>query len=1581
MKRRLRRSVSSPVYNSSSVWLWLITRTSRTKVVMEMAEELIQDLQIKMTAQADSAVQSIAQTVKMLKTLRTSMEGIPKNQEVKRSLKALVDSINSFTRSSGNIDGFGDALQNMAKGLSALKKNLDSTAKLVELSNAVEQLSSSLDGIDGTKFGASAASIGKGLSGLAKGAEAFGKTSVDLSSLDGLSPMMSKIKAAFDKFDTSEIKEKATAIHDGVLALSGAIRSISKASANIGDLSGLSTATGSIVHALGSIDDSMLSRLERYAVSMEKLKGLGFTGNKTASGIQKARRMEAEAWDEENAQRWKLASPELLAKTGNVLSDDILSFHKDEIQGTPLGDYLGMARKPIQKTVQPAARVYRQRRSEQWEKNEPEIHRYVRKTPVKVDVAPSMTAFNTLKQKATEVATTIKTKFSEAGGKAAEGVKKITHTMGELKGKSLTDKLAYLAGERKTLDVEATTHSGDGKMQFKTTETQLSHSIRTASDLLKSDMKPAVDSVTKAFEPIGKAVDGIKEKFKDVGLAVKSIVGSLKSFKENVSSAFAGIQSGDTVGTIVSIGGAMASLVAGPFGALVALLPRILSGLGSIASMLGSVIAKAIKGLVGLVGSIISGILNAVKGLISGIVNLVKGAVSTIFNLVKGAVQLIGNAIKGILSIVSFVVTNAVKLIAGTVKTVVGVLGKILSPIFSMIGNVAGRIKNGFVTLITSPFTSAYKTIVGLNKAIDNLVSRFIRVSVFRAFRSAISSVGKALDEGRKNLYEFSAATSKLYSAQYAKNMDAMATSMLTFKNSIAAAVSPIMNTFIPVINAAVNAVVTLLNAVNQLFAALTGSSVFTKATTAATKYSAAASGAGSATKGLLADWDELNIIQNSGGGGGGGGGPAISSMFTEENIDSGIADFAAQLREAFDNGDWKTLGSLLGDKFNEIIKNIPWKSVGKQVGYYLSGVISTAYNFLKRADFVELGKGIAEFINGAIENMDTEDLGRLLSRKITAIWDFAIGLLSNVKWGKLGDALGKLVRGAFDELGNWFKSKKNWEQMGRDFIAGITEFFGGLSITETANSFSSFIGDALVAGFQFLKGSLGDLWERIKAFYQPYIDEAGGNVLLGILNGSASLIGPIKEWVKTNIIDPIDDAFEEAFGIRPLEGILTTLKTNLLNPIKTTIIDPIAGYFSGLGIDMKTFLEDPVGSIKTVWNDLKNKFFKGFTNQLSIWLDYLGTKIFEKLGNKPEDAKKKWEELKGEVKEIFNAWTGEDGVLAKIGKAITDFVEDPVGTVNQAFVNVLDWLNNNYKTICEDIDKAFNVKLGTTETVLGSIGELFSGMFTWLTENLPTIGDYIKEFMADPVGAVKSAWSDVCSFIIKQLNEYVVPAIAEVARMISNITGRTFEVKFITKTVQSKSSISQDLMNKKDDQRVYDYSLANNVLQEYTNSKLGAAPGDAINVEPEKGTIGDAVKAVTDGAKKMETGYNKLVDDTADWIWNKAFPRELGATSVSRKFADGGLPPVGELYVARESGPELIGRLGNHSNAVMNNEQLIDSVARGFEHNNDREVALLEEIARYQRALADKEWTIKPSAALGRVNSMSAQMYGRTVG
>lgn len=45
--------------------------------------------------------------------------------------------------------------------------------------------------------------------------------------------------------------------------------------------------------------------------------------------------------------------------------------------------------------------------------------------------------------------------------------------------------------------------------------------------------------------------------------------------------------------------------------------------------------------------------------------------------------------------------------------------------------------------------------------------------------------------------------------------------------------------------------------------------------------------------------------------------------------------------------------------------------------------------------------------------------------------------------------------------------------------------------------------------------------------------------------------------------------------------------------------------------------------------------------------------------------------------------------------------------------------------------------------------------------------------------------------------------------------------------------------------------------------------------------------------------------------------------------YASGGMPSVGQLFVAREQGPELVGRIGNQS-AVANNNQIIDGIRQG---------------------------------------------------
>lgn len=51
--------------------------------------------------------------------------------------------------------------------------------------------------------------------------------------------------------------------------------------------------------------------------------------------------------------------------------------------------------------------------------------------------------------------------------------------------------------------------------------------------------------------------------------------------------------------------------------------------------------------------------------------------------------------------------------------------------------------------------------------------------------------------------------------------------------------------------------------------------------------------------------------------------------------------------------------------------------------------------------------------------------------------------------------------------------------------------------------------------------------------------------------------------------------------------------------------------------------------------------------------------------------------------------------------------------------------------------------------------------------------------------------------------------------------------------------------------------------------------------------------------------------------------------TGKYQGYATGGFPSVGEMFIAREAGPELVGKIGN-TTSVMNNQQIVQAVSQG---------------------------------------------------
>ena len=192
---------------------------------------------------------------------------------------------------------------------------------------------------------------------------------------------------------------------------------------------------------------------------------------------------------------------------------------------------------------------------------------------------------------------------------------------------------------------------------------------------------------------------------------------------------------------------------------------------------------------------------------------------------------------------------------------------------------------------------NAFKT--GIQKmfpTITSLLKRFRQIAKYRLLRSVLKHITSGFSEGVKNVYNYS----KAVGTALAPAMDQAATALQQMKNSIGAAAAPAIMALVPVLQNVVDWFVTLINYANQFFALLNGQNTWTRAlpeqAEAFEKSTKAAKGTSKAMKDLLADWDELNIIQSQGnnnsGTGSGKTAEEYKNMFEEvDKFDEGVKD------------------------------------------------------------------------------------------------------------------------------------------------------------------------------------------------------------------------------------------------------------------------------------------------------------------------------------------------------------------------------------------------------------------------------------------------------------------------------------------------------------------------------------------------------------------------------------------------------------------------------------------------------------------------------------------------------------------
>lgn len=112
----------------------------------------------------------------------------------------------------------------------------------------------------------------------------------------------------------------------------------------------------------------------------------------------------------------------------------------------------------------------------------------------------------------------------------------------------------------------------------------------------------------------------------------------------------------------------------------------------------------------------------------------------------------------------------------------------------------------------------------------------------------------------------------------------------------------------------------------------------------------------------------------------------------------------------------------------------------------------------------------------------------------------------------------------------------------------------------------------------------------------------------------------------------------------------------------------------------------------------------------------------------------------------------------------------------------------------------------------------------------------------------------------------------------------------------------------------------------------------------------------------KLSSSFKSMIRNIIDYLngWVDKINAVLPGNPVKKMdypkwaaYKDGGFPPMGQVFVAREAGPEMVGTIGGRT-AVVNNGQIVDAVADGvYEANAEQNMLLREQNGLLRQLLA----------------------------
>ena len=888
--------------------------------------------------------------------------------------------------------------------------------------------------------------------------------------------------------------------------------------------------------------------------------------------------------------------------------------------------------------------------------------------------------------------------------------------------------------------------------------------------------------------------------------------------------------------------------------------------------------------------------------------------------------------IKNIVLSNASVVDKAANLMLVKVSLIVRTLYSLVKMPF---GSASMGITKGIVRTLIKPFEGFARTISDLSKRWNKFVSSLGRIAVYRLIRSALKEISKAIKEGVQNLYQWGQAWQNTYSsaAKFVDSMDKLATAFLYLKNSIGAAVSPLIDMVAPVIDALVDKFVALTNAINQALAALSGTGVWRRALKYQYTYAEAAGLTTKALKRTVLAFDELNKLDDKNKGGKNDN-LDYSKMFEEVPVDDWLA-------KILDSSSWRILGTGIAGKINEALANINWDSVkstariwARRFGSLLDGVlmgismpllgksiaegintIALAINtFFKEFHFVELGKHLAEGFTSMINNLEWDEIGKALTQKWKALFELIIGF-KDVDLTGLGEGIAQLFVSAIENLPI------------KELVDAIKTLLPKIG-TELGIAFDGIIKETnKVFGGHGKEGGIDAF--GLGAAFSTAID----NMLSGI--------------------DPKEAGIFLSNGLRKIiEFSAGALKTLNWDDAKTWISEAITSIFEN--IDLKLAVQNAI-DIATKIVDLLTTVVKSIP--------------WEEVGDAIENADTT--ELKNGIKGLLEAVTDgleRAGFMDEVATGIaTYFGLKLVGAIAKVLPTILTAkaFSGAGAAGAGGVAAAGGGILGTV-LGLGAAGTIGSFLGQQLSHHI--IGPLL-EGMGSADAELYKTWTFFGeNGLFRASIDFAKFKVEDFETTIKNFgTGISNEFNLFATSISNGFNLFTDTLSGDKDAIILDLSaigenfsaIADNWALEHPLitagfdsikkkiESFGTSWTSTFNMIKKTSTNAlDVIQEKFSGVLGFLTGGINQLTDSINTLANTDLGKGVRTQSINTsrlnisRRASGGTVDKGDLFLAGEAGPEIVTSFGGDS-AVMNMDQIISTIAQSVALANGGDITI----------------------------------------